>query len=174
LPGGGLDTGFALLDHCVVWFYGLYSIEQTGIEDVAHIVRSDIILRSVIKPGKNMTIRGASKQIIDTLLKWDGMEAHPHRFGGTEFRIGKREIGHIHGDSLVDIPFPKKVRDEIVAVGKAQPHHILPDSGWVSFYLKQDEDVGRAIQLLHRSYKLALKQRSKRVIESSDAIDPDE
>jgi hypothetical protein len=65
-----------------------------------------------------MTVRGASKQIIDILLKWDGMEAQPHRFGGTEFRIGKREIGHIHGDSLVDIPFPKKMRDEIVAAGK--------------------------------------------------------
>ncbi len=67
-----------------------------------------------------MSVRGASKQIIDTLLTWEGMETHPHRFGGTEFRIGKREIGHIHGDSLVDIPFPKKVRDEIVAAGEAR------------------------------------------------------
>jgi hypothetical protein len=81
-----------------------------------------------------MPIRGASKQIIDTLLKWDGIEAHPHRFGGTEFRIGKREIGHIHGDSLVDIPFPMKIRNEIVAAGEASPHHILPETGWVSFY----------------------------------------
>ncbi|MBM3125211.1 MAG: hypothetical protein FJZ87_09070 [Chloroflexi bacterium] len=108
-----------------------------------------------------MPIRGALKQIIETLLTWDGIESHPHRFGGVEFRIGKREIGHIHGDSLVDIPFPKKVRDEIVAAGEAEQHHILPESGWVSFYLREDNDVTRAIQLLRRSYDIALKQRTK-------------
>ena len=108
-----------------------------------------------------MSVRGASKIIVDTLLTWDGMETHPHRFGGTEFRIGKREIGHIHGDSLVDIPFPKKVRDEIVAAGEASPHHILPETGWVSFYLSEEGDVESAIALLRRSYEIALKQKSK-------------
>jgi len=108
-----------------------------------------------------MAIRGASSQIVETLLKWDGMETHPHRFGGTEFRIGKREIGHIHGDHLVDIPFPKKIRDEIVAAGEASPHHILPETGWVSFYLKEDGDIERALALLKRSYEIALKQKNK-------------
>ena len=109
-----------------------------------------------------MSFYGASKQIVDTLLTWEGMETHPHRFGGTEFRIGKREIGHIHGDSLVDIPFPKKVRDEIVAAGEAQPHHILPETGWVSFHLKENGDIERAITLLKRSYEIALKQKNKK------------
>ena len=108
-----------------------------------------------------MTIRDASKQIVDTLLTWKGLEAHPHRFGGTEFRIGRREIGHIHGDVLVDIPFPKKVRDEIIAAGEAEPHHILPETGWVSFYLRDEGDIERAIALLKRSYDLALKQKRK-------------
>ena len=108
-----------------------------------------------------MSVRGASKQIVDTLLTWQGIETQPHRFGGTEFRIGKREIGHIHGDSLVDIPFPKKIRDEIVAAGEAEPHHILPETGWVSFYLREDGDIGKAIELLKRSYEIALKQRSR-------------
>lgn len=108
-----------------------------------------------------MSVRGASKRILDTLLTWEGIASHPHRFGGVEFRIGRREIGHIHGDSLVDIPFPKKVRDEIVAAREASPHHILPESGWVSFYLKVDGDVQKAIDLLKRSYEIALKQKSK-------------
>jgi len=108
-----------------------------------------------------MTIRGAPKQIVDTLLTWDGMETHPHRFGGTEFRIGRREIGHIDGDVLVDIPFPKKVRDEIVAAGDAKPHHVLPDSGWVSFYLHDEGDIERAIALLKRSYDIASKQKRR-------------
>ena len=85
----------------------------------------------------------------------------PHRFGGTEFRIGRREIGHIHGDVLVDIPSPKKVRDEIGAAGEAEPHHILPETGWVSFYLRNNGDIERAIALLKKSYDLALKQKSK-------------
>ena len=106
-----------------------------------------------------MSVRGASKQLVETLLTWQGIETHPHRFGGTEFRIGKREIGHIHGDSLVDIPFPKKIRDEIVAAKEAEPHHILPETGWVSFYLREEADVERAIALLKRSYEIALKQK---------------
>lgn len=106
-----------------------------------------------------MSLRGASKRIVETLLSWDGVESHSHRFGGTEFRIGKREIGHTHGDSLVDIPFPTKVRDEIVEAGHAQPHHILPESGWISFYLKEEGDVQRAIDLLQRSYQIALRQK---------------
>ena len=106
-----------------------------------------------------MSVRGASKQLVETLLTWQGIETHPHRFGGTEFRIGKREIGHIHGDTLVDIPFPKKIRDEIVAAKEAEPHHILPETGWVSFYLREEADVERAIALLKRSYEIALKQK---------------
>lgn len=106
-----------------------------------------------------MSVHGASKQIVDTLLTWEGIEAHPHRFGGTEFRIGKREIGHIHGDYLVDIPFPKKIRDEIVATGEASLHHVLPETGWVSFYVHEEEDIKRAIDLLNRSYQIALRQR---------------
>jgi len=92
---------------------------------------------------------------------WKGATARPHRFGGVEYAIGKREIGHIHGDHLVDIPFPKKVRDEIVAAGRAQPHHILPESGWISFYLREEGDVEMAIQLLHESFEIALRQRLK-------------
>lgn len=116
---------------------------------------------SPLQLEKIMSVRGASKQIVDTLLTWEGIAAHPHRFGGTEFRIGKREIGHIHGDSLVDIPFPKKVRDEIVTAGEANPHHILPETGWISFYLREEGDIKRAIDLLNRSYEIAMKQKAR-------------
>jgi hypothetical protein len=108
-----------------------------------------------------MSIHGASQRITEALLSWEGVSAHPHRFGGTEYRLGRRELGHIHGDHLVDIPFPTRVRDEIVAAGQALPHHILPDSGWVSFYLVEDGDVEKAISLLRHSYELAQSQRSR-------------
>jgi hypothetical protein len=85
----------------------------------------------------------------------------PHRFGGVEFRLGRRELGHIHGDSLVDIPFPKPVRDQIVAAGEAEPHHILPETGWVSVFLRSEADVERAIRLLQRSFALAVDHRRR-------------
>jgi hypothetical protein len=107
-----------------------------------------------------MSVPGAGEQIRQQLSEWSGVEVYPHRFGGLEYRIGKREIGHMHGDRMVDIPFPTRVRDEIVAAGRAQPHHLLPETGWVSFYVREPQDVNRAVELLRLSYELALKQKS--------------
>jgi len=108
-----------------------------------------------------MPIRDSSEKIRGFVLGWPGIAAYPHRFGGTEYRLGKREIGHTHGDSLVDISFPKKVRDELVAAGRAEPHHVLPKSGWVSFYIREDADVEKAIELLRFSFELASQKLSK-------------
>jgi hypothetical protein len=107
-----------------------------------------------------MSVPEAQTAITKAVTAWEGVEAHPHRFGGVEYLIGRREIGHIHGDHLVDIPFPKKVRDAIVAGGRARPHHILAGSGWVSFYLREEGDVEQAIALLRESYEIARKQKS--------------
>lgn len=109
-----------------------------------------------------MAVRGAGRQITATVSKWEGVQTGPHRFGGTEYQLGTREFGHIHGDHMVDIPFPKGVRNEVVTQGLAQPHHILPDTGWVSFYIREPSDVARAIELLHRSYALAVSQKDLR------------
>jgi hypothetical protein len=106
-----------------------------------------------------MTVHGAARRIQTELSSWPHVEAHRHRFGGMEYRIGKRELGHIHGDDLVDIPLPTKVRNEVVAAGLAEPHHVLPESGWVSVYLREAADVDRAVELLRRSFELALKQK---------------
>lgn len=109
-----------------------------------------------------MSVSNAQKTITQTLLSWEGVTTAPHRFGGVEYRLGTRELGHIHGDHLLDIPFPKKVRDEIVEAGLAEPHHILPETGWVSFYLQEAGDVQKAVELLRRSYEIALKQKGPR------------
>jgi hypothetical protein len=107
-----------------------------------------------------MSVLNAQASITQTLISWEGVSTAPHRFGGVEYRLGTtRELGHIHGDHLIDIPFPKKVRDEIVSSGLAEPHHILPETGWVSFYLREDEDVQKGIALLRRSYEIALRQK---------------
>jgi hypothetical protein len=107
-----------------------------------------------------MAVAGAQKRIVGTVQGWPEVEIRPHRYGGLEFRLGKRELGHIHGDALVDIPFPKAVRNEVVAAGQAEPHHILPNSGWVSVFLRKGADVERAISLLERSLRLAVAQQN--------------
>lgn len=109
-----------------------------------------------------MSVFDAQNQITQAVLQWPQMNCVPHRFGGIEYQLGTREIGHIHGDTLVDIPFPKAIRNQLVESGQASPHHILPDSGWISFYIRQPEDVSQAIHLLRRSYLLAQEQATKR------------
>jgi predicted DNA-binding protein (MmcQ/YjbR family) len=108
-----------------------------------------------------LKMNNADEIIKTALLELEGITADSHRFGGTEYRYGKREIGHVHGNYLVDIPFPKKVRNELVSEGLVKPHHILPESGWVSFYIKSNTDVEAAIRLLKKSYELAVSTKAK-------------
>jgi predicted DNA-binding protein (MmcQ/YjbR family) len=112
--------------------------------------------------GRKMATKGAQQQITHAVTQWPEVTTAPHRFGGVEYLLGTREIGHIHGDTLVDIPFPTAVRDELVNSGQASPHHILPDSGWISFYIHTREDVERALRLLQKSYDLARQQAARR------------
>ena len=86
---------------------------------------------------------------------WDGVTTHPHRFGGTEFRLGRRELGHLHGARWADLPFQKGVRDMLVETGRAQPHHVLPETGWVSKQIRGDDDVADVIELFRLSYERA-------------------
>jgi len=108
-----------------------------------------------------MPVRNAKKRITEAVTSWGEITLAPHRFGGTAFLLGKRELGHIHGDRLVDIPFPKPVRDELVSTGQAEPHHILPDSGWISFFLKSEADIDHAINLMRTSFDLARARKEK-------------
>jgi hypothetical protein len=108
-------------------------------------------------------------EVESAVAGWQGTSARPHRFGGVEFRYGTREIGHLHGDALLDIPFPRRIHDELIAAGKALPHHVLPDSGWVSFRPAGAEDAGAAITLLRRSYDLIVEQSERRKTQSATA-----
>jgi hypothetical protein len=96
---------------------------------------------------------GASRAIEQEILSWDGISAHQHRFGGLEFRLGKVELGHVHGDRLADLPFPTKLRNELVEEGRAKPHHVLPSSGWVSRWINDAGDVEEVIALFRMNYE---------------------
>ena len=84
---------------------------------------------------------------------WDGVTVSAHRFGGIEFRVGRRELGHLHGSRLADLPFPVTVREQLVAAGKAETHHILPASGWVSYRIRSERDIDPVIELFRLNYE---------------------
>lgn len=103
---------------------------------------------------------GIRERIEREVLGWPGVEARPHRFGGVEFRVRGHEIGHLHGSRLVDLPVPVRVRKELVAEGRAQPHHLLPQTGWVSYYPSGAEDASAVVELFRLNYE-RLMERSR-------------
>lgn len=105
------------------------------------------------------------------VLSWPDVTAHPHRFGGVEFQVNGHEIGHLHGDRMADLPFPVRVRRELVAAGRASPHHILPDTGWVSYYMRDMNDLSGAIALFRLSYERLTGRESGAAAGVEDAYD---
>jgi hypothetical protein len=101
------------------------------------------------------------QQIANAVASWPGVEAAPHRFGGVEFRLGRRELGHIHGDRIADLPFPRRVRDQLIADGRARRHHVLPDSGWITVSIRSDEEAERAVELFRMAYERAQNARRR-------------
>ena len=109
-----------------------------------------------------------AEAIAAAVRSWPGVVSAPHRFGGLEFLVGRRELGHLHGDVLADLPFPRRVRDELIAAGRARPHHVLPDSGWVSRSIRDAADVDDVIELFRLAYDRATAQDARRAAEQGE------
>ena len=98
------------------------------------------------------------RKLEDEVSAWPNMSVHPHRFGGREFRLGSAEVGHIHIGGIVDIPFPRAVRNALLAAGLAEQHHWVPNSGWTTFRIRSEENLSHALWLMRLSYvRYALK-----------------
>jgi hypothetical protein len=101
--------------------------------------------------GDVLSTRAAIEAVRAAVASWEGVTTHNHRFGGIEFRLGRRELGHLHG-TIADLPFPRRVRDELVAGGRARPHHVLPQSGWVTVPMRTSSEVSNVIELFRENY----------------------
>jgi MFS family permease len=106
--------------------------------------------------GMDTTI---TQTIVQKILEWPGVTTEPNRFGGIEFLVDKNEMGHLHGERLFDLPFTIKIRENLVASGQALPHHIYPESGWVSYWIRNSGDIPAVINLFKLQYE-RLKSRS--------------
>jgi hypothetical protein len=112
-------------------------------------------------------MRNILESIQKEVQSWTFVTAEVNKFGGIEFRLNKREMGHIHGERLVDLPFPMKIRNELVNSGRVSPHHVLPQSGWVSYWINNGEkDVPVVLELFRMRYE-QLKPRSQPTQEES-------
>ena len=67
----------------------------------------------------------------------------------------------MHGDHLADIAFPMDVRNRLIAEGRAEPHHILPNSGWITFKFSKESDVESAVELFRLSYEVAVSRNQQ-------------
>jgi hypothetical protein len=81
-----------------------------------------------------------------------------HRFGGIEFRWQGKEIAHMHGNGLLDVPFPSIVARALVAKGLTGVHHVYPDSGWTSFQIKASTNIEDCARLINWSLQLKKKE----------------
>lgn len=93
--------------------------------------------------------RLAAIQEIETqALALPGVRLCVHRLGGIGFARGRRELGHLHGNGLLDLFVGRERRDALVAEGRAEPHHVFAESGWISFWLRTPTDTPAALDLL--------------------------
>ena len=87
-------------------------------------------------------------EIERTISQWPGMRTGVHRLGGIGFCFRGKESSHIHGNGLLDCLVGRTNRDELLRDGRALPHHIFPRSGWISFWIQDEEDVRPALELI--------------------------
>src|SRR5947209_13651753 len=97
--------------------------------------------------------RTPSEPITDEVTSWPGVEAGPGRRGEFAFTLGRREIGHLHGDHAAHFSFPKRVWADLMEQGRIAPHPVFPDSaGPAARRIEDDDDVRDVIELLRLNY----------------------
>lgn len=96
----------------------------------------------------------ASGQITDEVTAWPGIEAGFGRRGEFSFRLGRREIGHLHGDHAAHFNFPKDVWLKLRAAGRIVDHPVFPGRvGPAARRIESQADVDDVIALLRRNFE---------------------
>ena len=105
----------------------------------------------------------ASETITEEVTSWPGVEAGPGRRGELSFRVGRREIGHLHGDHAAHFSFPKAVWADLFAAGRVVHHPVFPGKeGPAARRITDEDDVREVIALLRLNYERMATLRSSR------------
>ena len=95
----------------------------------------------------------ASAQITDEVTSWPGIEAAYGRRGEWAFTLGRREIGHLHGDHAAHFFFPRDVWRDLVAEGRIVEHPVFPGrEGPAARRIRDEDDVRDVIALMRLNY----------------------
>jgi hypothetical protein len=95
----------------------------------------------------------ASEQITAEVTSWPAVDAGPGRRGEFAFKVGRREIGHLHGDHAAHFSFPKDVWAELYALGRIVEHPVFPGKiGLAARRIANQADVDDVIALLRLNY----------------------
>ena len=94
-----------------------------------------------------------SEQITKEVTSWPGVEAGIGTRGEFGFRVGRREIGHLHGDHVAHFGFPKDVWQDLFDQGRIDYHPVFPGKpGYGARRIESDEDLRDAIELMRLNY----------------------
>jgi hypothetical protein len=108
------------------------------------------------------TTATASEQITEEVTSWPGVEAGPGRRGEFAFKVGRREIGHLHGDHAAHFFFPKETWAELREQGRIVPHPVFPDrEGPAARRIESEDDVRDVIALMRLNYDDAIARGGK-------------
>lgn len=113
------------------------------------------------------------KLIEHEVLGWPGVfkkrdEDGPGGIGVTGYRLGRRQVGHIHDDGHADFRFPREVRDDLIRSGQAIPHPAFPNSRTTASYkVRNAEDVPGALKLFRMGYERAIARDARHAARAS-------
>jgi hypothetical protein len=100
------------------------------------------------------TTVSASERITQEVTSWPGVEAGPGRRREFAFKVGRREIGHLHGDRAAHFAFPKDVWGELRRQGRIVDHPVFPGrEGPGARRIASDADVEDVIALMRLNYE---------------------
>lgn len=96
----------------------------------------------------------ASQQITDEVISWPGVTAGPGRRGEFAFKLGRREIGHLHGDHAAHFSFPRELWQQLISEGRIVHHPVFPGrEGPAARRIESQHDVDDVIALLALNYE---------------------
>jgi Family of unknown function (DUF5519) len=99
----------------------------------------------------------ASERITDEVASWPGIEAGTGRRAEFAFRLGRREIGHLHGDHAAHFSFPKDCWAKLRKEGRITEHPVFPGRvGPAARRIEDEADVRDVIELMRLNYERAL------------------
>jgi hypothetical protein len=96
---------------------------------------------------------GPFERIKAEVSSWPGVHHGVGRRGEYSFRVGRREIGHLHGDHAAHFMLPKELWAELFAADRIGYHPVFPEKqGPGARAMRSEDDVRDVIAIMRLNY----------------------